>query len=115
MTSMAQQRKADAAERIGRFASAALQAAHTFDESGQETIARAALTVAQKADALSRYAREKDFGEIVDDASGLARRYPAIFIGGTFTAGLLLARFLKASQRRSLDEPIGTAQVSAEV
>jgi len=91
VASMAEQRKAQAADRIGQFAGAALQAAHTFDESGQKTIARSALTVAQKADEAARYMREKDLGDIVDDATTLARRYPAIFIGATFAAGILLA------------------------
>jgi hypothetical protein len=33
----------------------------------------------------------------VHDAETFARRHPDLFLGGTFVAGLLLARFLKSS------------------
>jgi len=118
VTSAVESRKAQAADRIGQFAGAVLQAAHTFDESGQKTFARSALSVAQKADDVSRYVREKDIGDIVDDASAFVRRYPAVFIGATFAAGILLARFLKSSQRRPLEDdfaPARTAEAWAEV
>jgi hypothetical protein len=119
VASAVESRKAQAADRIGQFAGAVLQAAHTFDESGQKTIARSALSVAQKADDVSRYVRDKDIGDIVDDASAFVRRYPVVFIGATFAAGILLARFLKSSQRRPLEEddfaPARTAEAWAEV
>jgi len=52
---------------------------------------------ADQVDRLSRYLRDRELGEVVRDAETFARRRPELFLGGTFLAGLLLARFLKAS------------------
>jgi hypothetical protein len=42
--------------------------------------------------------RDKDLGELLTDVKGLARRQPALFIGGSFVGGILVARFLKSSR-----------------
>lgn len=52
---------------------------------------------AEQVDRLSSYLRDRELGEVVRDAETFARRRPELFLGGTFLAGLLLARFLKAS------------------
>jgi uncharacterized membrane protein len=52
---------------------------------------------ADQVDRFSSYLRDRDLGEVVRDAETFARRRPELFLGGTFIAGLLLARFLKAS------------------
>lgn len=97
-------RRTEAADSIGLLAVAVLQAAHTLDENDQPLFARSALAIAQKADGISRYVREKHLGDIARDTEALARRHPALFASATFTAGLLLARFLKSSRRRSESE-----------
>ncbi len=43
------------------------------------------------------YLDNKELGEMLGDVEDFARRNPAVFIGGAFAAGLLLARFLKSS------------------
>lgn len=66
--------------------------------------------VDRAADQLERFSnaiREKDIDELLRDARQIARRQPALFIGGSFAVGLLAARFLKSSRRdnqRSSDE-----------
>lgn len=45
------------------------------------------------------YLRQRDVGEIVDEAEDFARRQPGIFLGAAFSLGLLGARFLKSSRR----------------
>jgi hypothetical protein len=40
----------------------------------------------------------------MNDAQRLARRQPALFVGGAFAVGLLGARFLKSSAQRDDDE-----------
>ncbi len=60
------------------------------------------------ADGLAHFAdviRQRDVGRLVRDTEQLARRQPAVFVGGTIAAGFLLSRFLKASARR--EEPDG--------
>ena len=54
---------------------------------------------AEQLERLSQRLRDKDIGELVHDARDLARRQPAVFIGGSFALGLLAARFLKSSQQ----------------
>ena len=54
------------------------------------------------ADSLQRWVDtmdRKDVREIVEDVQQFGRRRPALFIGMTFGAGLLGARFLKSSAR----------------
>jgi hypothetical protein len=53
------------------------------------------------ADQLERFStslRDKDLGELLTDARQLARRQPALVIGGGFLIGLAAARFLKSSR-----------------
>jgi len=74
-----------------------------------DTIAR---YVDQAAEQLERFAgsiRNKDIGELMQDTRRFARRQPTLFIGGSFVAGLLLARFLKSSGdgNRSDAAPVG--------
>jgi len=41
--------------------------------------------------------------QMLRDARNLARRQPALFIGGSFAVGLLAARFVKSSPRDGND------------
>jgi len=110
--SVVDSQRQQAAASIGHFAGAFLQAAHSLDESGQQTLARSALSVAQKADGLSRYVRDKDLRGVASDVESVARRNPALFIGLAFAGGLVLARFLKSSDRRM--EPAGDLAYAGE-
>jgi hypothetical protein len=63
--------------------------------------------VGRAADQLERFSnaiRDKDVDELLRDARQLARKQPALFIGGSFAVGLLAARFLKSSR----DGGVGT-------
>ena len=60
--------------------------------------------IERMADSLEQFStqlREKDLTALLSDARQLARRQPAVFIGGSFAAGLIAARFLKSSRRSS--------------
>lgn len=54
-------------------------------------------TLADQVQRVADYLESKDARAMVSDVEGFARRNPAVFIGGAFAAGLLLARFLKSS------------------
>jgi hypothetical protein len=46
---------------------------------------------------LSDYLKNAKAGDLLHDAETLARRQPALFLGGAFALGLIAARFLKSS------------------
>ena len=74
----------------------------TTDELRREQHDVIAQYVERMADQLEQFStqlRNKDITALLADARQLARRQPAIFIGGSFAAGLLAARFLKSSRR----------------
>jgi ElaB/YqjD/DUF883 family membrane-anchored ribosome-binding protein len=52
---------------------------------------------ARQIERFSNYLDNADFQDLARDVKSYARRQPALFIGGAFTVGLLLARFLKTS------------------
>lgn len=54
--------------------------------------------IARRIEDLSSYVENADFRDIARDVETLARRQPALFIGGAFALGLLAARFLKSSR-----------------
>jgi len=59
--------------------------------------------VSSAADQLNRLAsrvQERDLGELFDEVEEMARRRPEVFYGGMFVAGLVAARFLKASKEK---------------
>jgi len=112
--SVVDNQRQQAAANIGQFAGAFLQAAHGLDESGQSTLARSALSVAQKADDLSRYVRDKDLGAVVEDVTSVARRNPVLYLGAALAGGLLLARFLKSSERRMEPSPVDELAYAGE-
>jgi hypothetical protein len=49
----------------------------------------------------SGYLRETDVDEIIDEVRGVARRRPALFLGGAAALGFLATRFLKSSSQRA--------------
>lgn len=53
--------------------------------------------VADRVDSLSKYVQNREVSQIVADVERMARREPALFIGGAFVLGLFTARFLKSS------------------
>lgn len=54
-------------------------------------------TLANQVQQVADYLERKDVRAMMSDVEDFARRNPAIFIGGAFVAGLLVARFLKSS------------------
>jgi hypothetical protein len=65
----------------------------------QERIAGLTETVARQVDQVANYLRDKDAKAMRTDLENLARRQPALVLGGALVLGLIGARFLKSSQR----------------
>jgi len=100
------ERKDRAAEQISNFAGSLRDAARKLEEGdgGATALGRYATTAAEQVDRVSQYLRDRDLNSFVRDAETFARRHPDVFLGGTFIAGLVLARFFKASERRNEGE-----------
>jgi hypothetical protein len=60
--------------------------------------------MARQADQMADYLRRADADVLRQDVERLARRQPALVLGGAFVAGLIGARFLKSSERRRQEE-----------
>jgi hypothetical protein len=88
-----------ATDSLGSVASAVRQTGQRLREEQNETVAQYVEKAADQLDRLSSSLREKDVTELLQDAQRLARRQPALFIGGSFAVGLIAARFLKSSRR----------------
>src|SRR5262249_48746129 len=52
---------------------------------------------AEQIERFSRYLRETDIDDLLYEAQHIARRQPALFLGGAFVLGVLGARFLKST------------------
>lgn len=87
--------KGRAAAQLGGVAAALHDAARRLDEGNQEVPARYTDLAAEQVERLSRLLEERSFDQLVSDAEDLARRQPALFIGGAAAAGFLLARLLR--------------------
>jgi hypothetical protein len=90
-------RKDQTADRLGGLAGALRDTAHKLQNDDAEGFGRYADRAAEQVEKLSSYLRDNDLRGFVRDTETLARRHPDLFLGGTFLAGLFLARFLKSS------------------
>lgn len=89
--------KTKATEGLGTVAEAVRETTKHLRNGQHDTVAHYAEQAADQIERFSQRLRDKDVGELMNDAQQLARRQPALFIGGAFAIGLLGARFLKSS------------------
>lgn len=92
------QQKDQAADRLGALASALRDAGRKLNQDqAAGDVGQYADRAAGQVERLSKYLRQSDLNRLVRDTESFARRRPEVFLGGTIIAGLMLARFLKAS------------------
>jgi hypothetical protein len=89
-----------ATEGIGSVVDAVRQSTRHLRDNQHDTIAEYVDQAAGHLERWSNQLKEKNVGEILQEAQQLARRRPAVFIGAAFAVGLLGARFLKSSRDR---------------
>jgi hypothetical protein len=92
--------KNKATEGIETVAQAVRQSTQQLREGQHETLAQYVESAANQIEQFSRQLRDKNVGDLVEDAQRLARKQPAVFIGSAFALGLLGVRFFKSSARR---------------
>lgn len=100
-TAQLSSQKDRATDGLGSVAQAVRQTTQHLRENQNDTVARYAEQAADQIERFSERLRNKDVGELLNDAQQLARRQPALFVGGAFAIGLLGARFLKSSSPES--------------
>lgn len=113
-TTLTQARDSAASSLTGSKGRLADQVTHVADafrtttdhlrQNDQSQLAGYADGIARQAERLAGYLRTADFRAMGDDVQELARRQPALVVGGAFALGLLAARFLKSSERKTRDE-----------
>lgn len=88
------------ADQIGTIAQALRRTTEHLRSEDQERIAGVTETVARQVEQVANYLRNKDARAMKQDLENLARRQPALMVGGALVLGLIGARFLKSSERR---------------
>jgi hypothetical protein len=82
---------------LGGVAQAVRKTTQSLRDQQHDTIAGYVDQAADQIERFSRNLKNKDVGELVNDAQRLARRQPALFVGSAFAIGLIGARFFKSS------------------
>ena len=104
VSNLVTRQKDQAADRLGGVAGALRDVGNRLQEEDPAAgFGQYATRAADQVDRLSGYLRDRDLKTFFRDTETFARRHPDVFLGGTFLAGLLLARFLKSSADRSFD------------
>ena len=87
------------AEIVHEYSQATKAASERLHEEGHASLGNRADEMAARLDRVSAYLRERKLSDIYYDAEDYTRRRPEIVFGMMFAAGLVAARFLKASSR----------------
>ncbi len=105
-----EQQKGRAAGSVDAVAQALRQTGQHLHEQNQGSFGQMAEQAAERLEQFSDDLQNKSVDEIIDDVQDIARREPALFLGGAFLLGLLGARFFKASGDRSRSRQMGSTQ-----
>ena len=89
--------------KLKKAANAMKKTGNCFNEEEQNLLGEYVTKAAQKIEDASSYLQETPFERIKEDARRMSLRNPWLFMGACFTGGVVLARFLKASQGHNGD------------
>lgn len=93
----AQTMRDDAAERVRKLGATVRKVGEHFRIEDQNYVAEKMTGASQHLGTLAGYIGSAEIGVIVRDARSVARKNPALFLGGMFVAGLGVGRFLKGT------------------
>lgn len=95
----------DAAKGLTTIANSVRQFTENLRTNQEAPIAQTAAqygdTLVSQVEQLAGYLDRADLNKLTRDVESLARRNPAVFIGGAFALGILAARFIKSSSARA--------------
>lgn len=89
-------RMGEVASELGSVAEAVRSTSYDLEGQDQK-IAQYGNRIADQIEQVSSYLNENGVEDILADAENLARRQPALFLGGAFMLGLVVGRFLRSS------------------
>ena len=92
--------KGQLSDQVRNIADALRRTTEHLRSEDQQRIAGLTDTVARQVEQVADYLSNKDARAMRQDLENLARRQPAVMIGGALVLGLIGARFLKSSERR---------------
>jgi hypothetical protein len=93
------EQKSKFAEAVEEYCRAAESTSGRLRQEGHTGLASRGDVLASRFRRLASYLRERELFDIYHDAEQFTRRRPEMVFGITFAAGLMAARFLKASKR----------------
>lgn len=96
-----EQGKSTAADTASSASEVLEHAADDFSQHGQETLARATQMLAGRLSELAGQLENRSLDDLAQQAIGLARRNPGVFVAGGVALGVALSRFFKASSPSS--------------
>jgi hypothetical protein len=91
---------ARATTRVSGIARAVRRAGEELRAEGDERLASLTEDMAAQIERVGSWLDGKSSERMLGDLEAMAKRSPAFFVGGTFAAGLLLGRFLRADEPR---------------
>lgn len=100
--SQAERQKDRASGALGGVAQALRATGQQLREQDQGFIAPYTDQAAETVEQFQHYLSGRNVNQLLSDLEDVARREPALFVGGAFAAGLLGARFLKSSSPSQL-------------
>lgn len=95
---MISEQKARFARELESIAKAFHEVAKKLQEDDRPLAAQYTDMTAQHVHRFSGYLQDREFSEILEDVGAVARRNPAILVGGALAAGFFLARFIAGSR-----------------
>jgi hypothetical protein len=99
ITAELKQRKEKTASEIESVAVALHEKAQQIQDEHGPGSHRMVERAAEQIDRLANYLKDADPEDLLREVDRFARREPVLFLGGAFAAGLLLSRFIKATNR----------------
>jgi hypothetical protein len=100
-TSQLNARKARATDQLDEIAGNVRRSTRRLREEHHDVVAAALERAVDQIERFSADLRSRDMDELLADLERFGRQRPALFLGSSFAAGLLLARFAKASDEES--------------
>jgi len=89
--------KTAAADKVAGYSDRLREAARSAEQDEDSNIAHFADRAADRLEQAADYVRDADFNRLREDATQVARRHPALFMGGMLVAGVVLGNLAKAS------------------